>query len=143
KHEQELVDSRSRAEHQLKDLERRLTEERESWMNALKNQLKEREIVEQDVEKNLSRRLREAEERFNDEKNEWLSATRKKDEELSQLRRQIELQAEEMRDALTDKDSALEQAHEAALEQRRAYEREMQAEMRTLQGQIDAQTKEA
>jgi epidermal growth factor receptor substrate 15 len=143
KHEQEILESRSKAENQLKDLERRLTEERESWMVALKNQLKEREMIEQDVEKNLSRRLREAEERFQDEKNQWTTATRQKDEEISQLRRQVQLEAENLKEAVEEKEEQLEQNREAAEEQRRAYEREMQAELRAVQGQLDNQMRES
>ena len=86
KHEQEFLESRSKAENQLKDLERRLAEERESWMAALKNQLKERELIEQDVEQNLSRKLREMEQRYQDEKIQWMTSVRQKDEEMSQVR---------------------------------------------------------
>ncbi len=143
KHEQEILESRSKAENQLKDLERRLTEERESWMVALKNQLKEREIIEQDVEKNLSRRLREAEERFQDEKNQWTTSSRQKEEEVTQLRRQIQIDAEHLKEMIEEKDEQMEQIREASVEQRRAYEREMQAEIRAIQGQLDNQIREA
>jgi hypothetical protein len=142
KHEQEILESRSKAENQLKDLERRLTEERESWMVALKNQLKERELIEQDVEKNLSRRLREAEERFQEEKNEWISVMRKKEEELSQLQRQAQLSAEHLKEVTDEKDEEIEQVKEAAVEARRAYERETQTEFRALQGQLDIQIRD-
>ncbi len=143
KHEQEILESRSKAENQLKDLERRLTEERESWMSALKNQLKERELIEQDVEKNLSRRLRETEERFQEEKNQWLTASRQKEEETSQLRRQIQLDAEHLKEAIDDKDEEIVQIRETSSEQRRAYEREMQAEIRAVQAQLDNQIRES
>ena len=79
KHEQEIVESRNKAEGQLKDLERRLADERESWMAALKNQLKERELIEQDVEHNLSRKLRGIRTaRFQDEKIQWTGLFRQK-----------------------------------------------------------------
>jgi len=142
KHEQEIQESRLKAESQLKDLERRLTEERESWMVALKNQVKEREMVEQDVEKNLSRRLHESEERFAEEKNQWIAANRKKDEEISQLRRQAELGAEHLKEIIEGKEEEIEKLRESSAEQRHAYEREMQAELRALQAQVDNQNRE-
>ena len=142
KHEQEILESRNKAETQLKDLERRLTEERESWMGALKNQLKERELIEQDVEQTLTRKLREAEQRFQDEKNQWTGLFRQKEEELSQLRRHLQLETDRMKEAIEEKESQIEQARDAATEQRRSWERETQAEARALQSQLDVQMRE-
>jgi hypothetical protein len=142
KHEQELLESRGKAENQLKDLERRLAEERESWMAALKNQLKERELIEQDVEQNLSRKLREVEQRYQDEKIQWMTSLRTKDEELTQLRRQNQQEVERLKETIEEKDELMEEMRETAAEQHHAFEREAQAEMRTLQGQLDNQMRE-
>jgi hypothetical protein len=142
KHEQEILESRGKAESQLKDLERRLAEERESWMSALKNQLKERELIEQDVEHNLSRKLRDVEQRYQDEKIQWMTSVRQKDEEITQGRRQSQQEIERLKEALETKDEFVEEMRETAAEQRRAVEREAQAEMRTLQGQLDGQMRD-
>jgi myosin protein heavy chain len=142
KHEQELQESRGKAENQLKDLERRLAEERESWMAALKNQLKERELIEQDVEQNLSRKLREVEQRYQDEKIQWMTSLRTKDEELTQLRRQNQQETDQLKEVIEEKEELAEEIREASAEQRRSIEREAQAEMRTLQGQLDSQLRD-
>ena len=76
KYEQELQESRGKAEIQLKDIERRLSQERETWMLALKNQLKERETIERDVEQDLSRKLRDSERRHEEEKIRWAGVIR-------------------------------------------------------------------
>jgi len=142
KHEQEILESRSKAENQLKDLERRLAEERESWMAALKNQLKERELIEQDVEENLGRKLREVEQRYQDEKIQWMTSLRQKDEELTQLRRQNQQETERLKEEIEEKVELMEEMREAAAEQRRSFEREAQADVKTLQGQLDSQLRD-
>src|SRR5882672_6744241 len=94
KYEQELQESRGKAETQLKDMERRIAEERETWMVALKNQLKERESVEREVEQTLTRRLHDFEQQYQQEKNQWILSLKQKEEESNQLRRRFELEAE-------------------------------------------------
>lgn len=142
KHEQDLHESRNRAESQIKELERRINEERASWMLALKNQLKEREVIEQDVEKNLTRRLREADEHYQNEKSQWTAQLRQKEEELLQLKRQIEVGAETAKGAIEKKEEELETLREETAEQKKTLERQMQAELRALQAQIDHQTRD-
>ncbi len=143
KHDQDLQQAHARAENQIKELERRLTEERSSWMMALKNQLKERELIEQDVEKNLSRRLRDVEERYQEEKSQWTNAMRKKDDELVQLKRQIEMETERFKADLEEKESVVESIRDDAAEQRRSIEREKTAELRALQTELESQSREA
>jgi chromosome segregation ATPase len=143
KYEQELHESRSKAESQLKELERRIAEERETWMGALKNQLKERETVEHEVEQTLTRRLHDFEQRYQDEKNHWAQALRQKDEEMAQLRRQLQLELETMKGHLEEKDEAIEEIKESSQEERRALEQKTQGEVRLLQSQIESQMREA
>lgn len=143
KYEQELQESRQKAEHQLKDLERRLSEEREAWMVALRNQLKERESVERDVEHNLTRRLHDVESRFQDEKSQWSTAIRQKDEEIAELRRQMSVDMEKLKETVGDRDEMIDQLRENAIEQRRGMESQYQAELRAVQSQLDNQLRES
>lgn len=143
KYEQELQESRGKAEGQLKEIERRLTQERETWMMALKNQLKEKESLERDSEQTFGRRLREFERRHEDEKNTWSQAMRQKDEEIHQLRRELQAEIDQWRHAIQDKEEQIEEAKEAGAQQRRSVELQAQAEARELQARLDNQIREA
>jgi len=142
KYEQELHDSRGKAENQLKELERRILEERETWMAALKNQMKERETVEQEVEESLTRRLHDVELRFQKEKNEWALALRQKDDDFNQTRRQLQMEIEKLRDLLGEKDDQAVEAKEALTQERRSLEQQFQAEQRAVQTQLESQIRE-
>ncbi len=143
KYEQELQESRGKAETQLKDMERRIAEERETWMTALKNQLKEREAIEREVEDNLTRRLREVEQRFQEEKNQWTLGMKQKIDEMAHQRRQFELDAEKWKEMLEDREEQVERVKEAALQDQRKLEAQHQAEYRALQAQIETHMREA
>lgn len=143
KYEQELHDSRGKAENQIKDLERRIADERETWMAALKNQLKEREAVERDVEQNLTHRIQELERRYQADKNDWGLALRQKEEEANQARRQFQIEMETLHERLEEKEEEMKDSKERAVQERRGIELQAQAEMRALQAQMDTQLREA
>ncbi|OGR93411.1 MAG: hypothetical protein A2992_03600 [Elusimicrobia bacterium RIFCSPLOWO2_01_FULL_59_12] len=142
KYEQELQESRGKAETQLKDLERRIAEERETWMTALKNQLKEREAVEHEVEENLTRRLRDMEQRYQEEKNQWVLSIKQKEDELSQERQHFELELEKWKEMLEDREEEANRVKEAAVEDQRKTDIQHQAEYRALQAQYETQMRE-
>jgi hypothetical protein len=138
KYEQELQDSRGKAENQLKEMERRIGEERETWMTALKNQLKEREVVEREVETNLNRRIHDLEQRYLEERNQWTLSLRQKEEDLSQERRRFQLETEKWKEALEEREEQVKDLDHKA--ERELHERELrhQAEIRALQAQLEA-----
>lgn len=142
KYEQELQESRGRAENQLKELERRLAEERETWMAALKNQLKEREGTERQVESDLMRRTQEVERRYQEERNQWSQAMRMKDDEFAQQRRQWEIEMDRLKDLVDEKEEEAEQTRTEAARERRALEQHAQGETRMLQSQVETQIRE-
>src|SRR5882672_182045 len=139
KYEQELQESRGKAESQLKDMERRIAEERETWMTALKNQLKEREVVEHEVESNLTRRLHDFEQRYLEEKNQWTLALRQKEEDLNQERRRYELEAEKWKEAIEDQEDLVKDMRDEKAREERERDMRHQAELRALQTQLDGQ----
>jgi chromosome segregation ATPase len=142
KYEQELQESRGKAENQLKDMERRIGEERETWMTALKNQLKEREVIEQEVEQTLTRRLRDFEQRYQEEKNQWTLSTRQKEEELNQQRRRFELEIEKLEETIEDQEEKLSDVKESTARERHTSDMQHQAEFRALQAQCENQMRE-
>jgi len=142
KYEQELQDSRGKAENQLKDLERRIGEERETWMTALKNQLKEREMVEQEVEANLTRRIRELEQRYQEEKNQWLLSIKQKEEEINGERHRFELELEKLQETIEDTEEQQKALKDTHAREQHALDMQRQAEFRALQAQYETQMRE-
>jgi len=142
KYEQELQESRGKAEGQLKDIERRLGQERETWMMALKNQLKERETIERDVEQNLSRKLREADRRYEEEKNRWAQMLRQKEDEIHQIRRDVQGDIDRLREELDEKDEQINESRRAAEQERRVVELQGQSDARELQNKLDTHMRE-
>jgi hypothetical protein len=67
----EVEEERLSLKSKIKELETRLSQERETWMVTLKNQLSERETQGRDVEGHFIHRLQEMERRWLDEKAQW------------------------------------------------------------------------
>ncbi len=143
KYEQELHDSRGRAETQLRELERRLAEERETWMVALRNQLKEREGVERQVEQDLGHRLQDAERRYQEERSHWTQSIRMKEEEMAQARRQFEVEVERLEELVEEKTEQMDTLRRTMTDAQRAYEQQTHQDIRALHAQVDAQTRES
>ena len=74
----------------IKELEARLAQERETWMQTLKNQLSERETQGRDVEGHFVYRLQEMERRWLDEKGQWQKSLSEKEEAIRSLRSSAE-----------------------------------------------------
>jgi len=85
---QNLDESRQVSEEKVKELERRLTEERQTWMQTLKDQLATRENQDHDIEEYLSQRVSELEERWREEKENLLAQL--KDREARYIRQRQE-----------------------------------------------------
>ncbi|HBA59761.1 MAG TPA: hypothetical protein DCZ92_02845 [Elusimicrobia bacterium] len=67
----QIEEERIALKGKIKELESRLAQERETWMQTLKNQLSERETQGKDVESHFIYRLQEMERRWLDEKAHW------------------------------------------------------------------------
>jgi len=84
--EQEQEDARSKAEDKVKDLERRLNEERETWVINLKKQMEVRDSDTNQMEVQLENRFHDLEKRWQEERTSLSNAIKNKDEELLNLR---------------------------------------------------------
>lgn len=71
KRDQQVEEERLTLKGKIKELETRLTQERETWMQSLKEQMAEREHTGRDVEGHFIYRLQEMERRWLDEKAQW------------------------------------------------------------------------
>lgn len=70
----------------IKELETRLAQERETWMQTLKSQLSERETQGKDVESHFVNRLQEMERRWLDEKAQWQKELLEREEAIRSLK---------------------------------------------------------
>lgn len=84
--EQELEEARQRAEEKVKDLDRRLNEEREAWVINLKKQMELRDSETKQVESQIEVRFRDLERRWLEEKSMLTQALKSKEDEIAQLR---------------------------------------------------------
>jgi hypothetical protein len=94
KREQELDAARAAAEARVLELERRMAEERETWVVTLKNQLSQRDADSKQLEDAFSSRLVEFERKWSDEKSRLEQALAEKTEEAEKLKQSHALEAE-------------------------------------------------
>ena len=85
---------RRRAEARLTEMERRLAEERETWVSTLKNQLGQRDQVTQEMEGHFAARLKDLEYRWAQEKAALENALRDRETDGTRLRQEAALKAE-------------------------------------------------
>ncbi len=90
KREQELQDSLAKSELQVKELEQRVSAERQTWVETLKSQVGQRESQDKELERDFELKLKELERRWHEEKLGWSQALRGKDEEVARLKREAE-----------------------------------------------------
>lgn len=86
KHEQEVQEERLSLKAKIKELETRLVQERETWMQTLKGQIQEREVQSKDVEGHFVYRLQEMERRWLEEKAQWQRTLMQKEDEVRSLK---------------------------------------------------------
>ncbi len=84
--EQEMEEARARAEEKVKDLERRLNEEREAWVINLKKQMELRDHETKQVEGQIDVRFRDLEKRWLEERSALLQSLKAKEEEAQDLK---------------------------------------------------------
>jgi len=90
RHEQEVQEERITLKSKVKDLETRLVQERETWMQTLKGQIQERETQSKDVEGHFIYRLQEMERRWLEEKALWQRTISQKEDEVRSLKSSAE-----------------------------------------------------
>lgn len=90
----EVEEERLTLKSKIKELETRLSQERETWMTTLKNQMSEREVQGRDVEGHFVYRLQEMERRWLDEKAQWQKEISAREE----LIRSLKSSSEKLRD---------------------------------------------
>ncbi|OGS51526.1 MAG: hypothetical protein A3J79_04470 [Elusimicrobia bacterium RIFOXYB2_FULL_62_6] len=90
RHEQEVAEERMGLKAKIKELETRLVQERETWMQTLRGQMQERESSSKDVENHFVYRLQEMERRWLEEKAQWQKSFVQKEEEVRSLKNSAE-----------------------------------------------------
>jgi hypothetical protein len=84
--DQDSEEAKLKLERRAQELEARLAQERETWVNTLKGQLSARETQDKEVESHFALRLQEMERRWLEEKAQWQKTALAKDEEVRTLR---------------------------------------------------------
>jgi hypothetical protein len=82
----EVEEERLTLKGKIKEMESRLSQERETWMQTLKNQMSERETQGKDVEGHFIYRLQEMERRWLDEKAQWQKEISSREETIRSLK---------------------------------------------------------
>jgi chromosome segregation ATPase len=95
KKEQELEESRRKAEGRVLDMERRLAEEREAWVQTLKGQLGQRDSITQEMETHFSARLKDLEYRWAQEKSALEAAVKDRESDVIRVRQEMTLKSEQ------------------------------------------------
>lgn len=90
----EVEEERLGLKSKIKELETRLSQERETWMQTLKEQMSEREVQGRDVEGHFVYRLQEMERRWLDEKAQWQKEITAREDTI----RSLKSSAEKLRD---------------------------------------------
>lgn len=90
----EVEEERLTLKAKIKEMESRLAQERETWMQTLKNQMSERETQGRDTEGHFIYRLQEMERRWLDEKAQWQKEISSREETI----RSLKSAAERLRD---------------------------------------------
>jgi len=90
----EVEEERLALKGKIKEMEMRLSQERETWMQTLKNQMSERETQGRDVEGHFINRLQEMERRWLDEKAQWQKEISSREETI----RSLKFAADKLRD---------------------------------------------
>jgi hypothetical protein len=90
KREQELQETLTKTENQVRELEQRIQTERQTWVETLKTQLSQRESQDRELEHTFRTQLKELEHRWHEEKLAWSQAVKRKDEEIARLKKEME-----------------------------------------------------
>lgn len=94
KKEQELDEARRKAEARVLQMERRLAEERETWVATLKNQMGQRDQITQEMETHFSTRLKDLEYRWAQEKSALENIIRDREADLARVKQEFTLKTE-------------------------------------------------
>lgn len=86
----DLEEGRLKLEAKIRELETRLVQERETWVATLQEQVKAREGQDKEVETHFIGRMEEMERRWLEEKAHWQKLFMAKDEEIRNLKIQVE-----------------------------------------------------
>ncbi|MFH2070611.1 MAG: hypothetical protein ABIJ11_05295, partial [Elusimicrobiota bacterium] len=131
KKEQELQEQLSRDGDQIKELEKRLADERETWMATFRNQLSQRDTDSREIEQTFELRLHDLERKWQDEKNNWSLTLKQKDDELAKLKSHLVMREEELTRVFEKRVGSIE-----------SEKRRFEDELDSLRGGITAREKE-
>jgi len=140
--EQELDESRLRAEEKVKELERRLNEERETWVINLKKQMEMRDSDTQEVESQIESRFREIERRWFEEKAALTQGLKAKEDELIQIRAESAESQTIVRRAQEESSHIIELAKKKMEGEMEVKREEFDREKRYLKDKLDARERE-
>ena len=142
KREQELQENLSKSENQIRELEQRITAERQTWVETLKNQMGQKESQDKEIEYTFELRLKELEKRWHEEKMNWAQALKNKEEELVRVKRETEQAMERVNADFEKKTSYLESERESLKRELKDVVEVRQDEKNNLLAKIDAREKE-
>jgi len=140
--EQELEEARLKADEKVKDLERRLNEERETWVINLKKQMELRDTDTQEVESQIEVRFRELERRWFEEKAVLTQALKSKDEEMTLIRSEASEAQTIVRRAQEESFHTIDLAKKKFDGELEAKKEEAEREKRTLKDKLEARERE-
>lgn len=142
KREQELLEQLSKADAQVKELEQRVANERQTWVETLKTQLSQREGQEKELEHTFELKLKELERRWHEEKLGWSHAIKNKEEDAIKLKREFELAVANERDGSEKNMSHLESERDSLKRELKDVQDARQEERANLISKLEARDRE-
>lgn len=132
KREQELQESLAKAETHTKDLERRIIEERETWMQTMRAQVSQRDVQDKELEQGFQLRIKDLERKWQEEKNSWIQDLRYNEDELKKLKDDYALKESEINRNWEKKIRGTESENTRLTDEIRALKADMQAKEKDL-----------
>lgn len=115
KREQDMQEQLTKAEQRAREVEQRLSSERQTWVEALRTQISKSEEQDHELEHQYELQMQEMEKRWHEEKLAWSQALKSKEQELAALRAGADAALEKERDAAEKRIGMLE-SERAALQ---------------------------
>ncbi len=140
--EQELDEARARAEEKVKDLERRLNEERETWVINLKKQMELRDSETNQVETQLEMRFRDLERRWLEEKSGLTQTLKSKEDELDDLGNIVKGAEAKVKMAEEEAEHSVELARREFEQELKTKEEQAERDVRYLKEKLDVRERE-
>jgi chromosome segregation ATPase len=132
KREQELQEALSKAEVHVRELERRIIEERETWMQTMKAQLAQRDMQDKDLEQGVQLRIKDLERRWQEEKNAWMQDLHYSEDELKKLKDDFLLKENEINRSWEKKTKVIESENAQLMDEVKMIKGDLQSKEKDL-----------